>query len=469
MTTTQVQAAPSAPSTQPATGLLLTVLLGGLFMSLLDISIVNIAIGPLRDGLHASGAQLQLIVSGYVMTYAVLLVTGARLGGRLGHRTVFRCGLAGFVLTSAACGLAPTAPALIGCRLAQGAAAAFMLPQVMSLIQVCFPAGPSRSRALGWYGLVLASGTVSGQLLGGVLLQLDVAGLGWRSIFLVNVPIGLVLLWLSARALPRHTRTPGTNLDVAGTGLLGAIIGLLVVPLVLGHENGWPVWGFVAWGIAALLVPVFVVVERAASAPVVPGDLLRTPGLLTGLTVVLVVITGYAAYLFVFSVHLQTTLGMSPLGTGLTFLPLAIGFAASSLLSPHLPAHVTRWLIPAGLLLCAVVFVALGQVVGDGNRPGAVLLVLFGLVGVGQGFAITPVMGIALSRVPVRRAGEASGVLSCAFQLAQVLGVAAVGSLFLSVADRSGTASAAHLICVLIALGLGLGIVAARRLLIVTR
>ena len=127
MTTTQVQAAPSPPTTQPATGLLLTVLLGGLLMSLLDISIVNIAIGPLRDGLHASGAQLQLIVSGYVMTYAVLLVTGARLGGRLGHRTVFRGGLTGFVLTSAACGLAPTAPALIGCRLAQGAAAAFML------------------------------------------------------------------------------------------------------------------------------------------------------------------------------------------------------------------------------------------------------------------------------------------------------------------------------------------------------
>lgn len=444
-------------------------LLGGLFMSLLDVSIVNVAIGTLRADLQASGAQLQLIVSGYVMTYAVLLITGARLGGRLGHRAAFRAGLAGFVLASAACGLAPTATALIACRLVQGAAAAFMLPQVMSLIQICFPAGPRRAGALGWYGLVLALGTVSGQLLGGVLLQWNIAGLQWRTVFLVNVPVGLVLLWLSGRALPRHTRTPRTGLDVAGTILLGAIIGLVVVPLVLGHENGWPLWGFIAWGVAALLLPLFVLVERAAAAPVVPGDLLRTPGLLVGLTVVVVTIGGYASYLFAFAVHLQTTIGLSPLQTGLTFLPLAIGFAASSLACPRLPARVTRVLIPVGLLVCVATFLAIGRIIAAGHRPGVGLLLLFAVVGLGQGFAITPVMGLALSRVRVERAGEASGVLSCAFQLAQVVGVAGVGSVFLSAADHSGTASAARLVCVVIAAALLVGVVASRRLLAATR
>ncbi|MFC6707021.1 MFS transporter [Flexivirga alba] len=369
MTTTQVRPAPSRQPTAPASGLLLAVLLGGLFMSLLDISIVNVAIGPLRDGLHASGAQLQLIVSGYVMTYAVLLITGARLGGRIGHRAVFRAGLAGFVLASAACGMAPTATLLIVCRLVQGGAAAFMLPQVMSLIQICFPAGPQRSRALGWYGLVLALGTVSGQLLGGVLLRWDVARLDWRTVFLVNVPVGLVLLWMSGRSLPRHTRAPRTGLDISGTILLGSIIGLVVVPLVLGRENGWPLWGFIAWGIAALLLPVFVLVERSGAAPVIPGDLLRTPGLLMGLAVVVVTIAGYAAYLFAFAVHLQTTLQLSPLKTGLTFLPLAVGFAVSSLACPRLPARISRTLIPVGLLLCVISFLGSERSPRTGNDP----------------------------------------------------------------------------------------------------
>lgn len=469
MTSTQARPAPAAPSTRAASGLLLTVLLGGLFMSLLDISIVNVAIGPLRDGLHASGAQLQLAVSGYVMAYAVLLVTGARLGGRLGHRTVFRAGLAGFVMASAACGFAPSATVLIICRLVQGSAAAVMLPQVMSLIQLCFPAGPRRSRALGWYGLVLSMGTVAGQLLGGVLLDLDVAGLTWRAVFLVNVPIGLVLLGLSARALPRHTSTQGVTLDLPGTALFGTIIGLVVVPLVLGHETHWPVWGFIAWGVAGCLVPLFVAVERAAAAAVIPGALLRTPGLLAGLAVVLVTIAGYAAYLFVLSVHLQTALGMSPLQTGLAFLPLAVGFAISSLLSPHLPLPAQRALIPLGLALATAVYPLLGAVIGGGHRPGSTVHLCFALIGLGQGFTITPVMGLALSRVPATRAGEASGVVSCTFQVAQVIGVAALGSVFLGRAERAGSAAAAQLICLLIAAGLLLGLVAAGRLLRQTR
>ncbi|WP_446663636.1 MFS transporter [Flexivirga sp. B27] len=454
---------------EPPTGLLLTVLLGGLFMSLLDASIVNVAVGSLRHGLHTSGAQLQLIVSGYVMSYAVLLITGARLGGRLGHRAVIRSGLLGFVLTSAACGFAPTATALIVCRLAQGAAAALLLPQVMSLIQICFPSGRRRTRALGWYGLVLALGTVSGQLLGGVLLDLDPAGLGWRTVFLVNVPVGLVLLRLSAHALPRHTRTAAGQLDVAGTTVFGAIVGLVVIPLVLGHETGWPTWGFVLWGIVLGILPVFVLIERASSSPVLPGDVLRAPGLLAGVGVILVMITAYAAELFVFAVHFQTTLQMSPMATGLAFLPLAVGFAVSSLSCPRLPVAVVRSLIPVGLLVCAAGFVALGMVMGDGQRPGAESAAVFAIIGVGQGFAVTPVIGLALTKVPAERAGEASGVLSCAFQIAQVIGVAALGSVFLGAAADAGTAAAARLVCLLLAAALSAGAYIARRLLVATR
>lgn len=469
MATTTLRPPKSSTRSLPRPGLLLTVVLGGLFMNLLDISIVNVAIGQLAGRLHAGGAQLQLIVSGYVMAYAALLILGARLGGRFGHRRIFRIGLAAFVITSAACGAAPAAGALVLFRLLQGAAAALMLPQVMSLIQLCFAPGKERTRALGWYGLVLAVGSVAGQVLGGALLSADPFGLGWRVVFLVNVPVGVTLYWCARVALPADTRQPVTGFDIPGVAIFGALIGLVVIPLVLGRELHWPFWGFVCWGIALALLPAFVATERRAAAPVMPAELLRAPGLMAGACTLLVGVGGYAGMLFTMSVHLQTAVRLGPMATGLTFLPLAIGFAATSLASPRMPQAATRRLIPVGIVCTGIALALLAAHERLGQRPDAELVVVLLVLGAAMGMATTPVMGLALTRVPLVRAGEASGVLSTTFQLAQVIGVAGVGSLYLDRAAVHGSSSAIGLSLTVLATAMSLALVASLLLLRSTR
>src|SRR2546423_2598534 len=209
----------AAPRTRSSGVLLATILLGQ-FMAILDVTIVNVAVPTIRTDLHAGGAGLQLVVAGYTISYAVLLITGARLGDRLGHRRVFLAGLVVFTAASLACGLAGTTAALIGYRLVQGAGAALMVPQVLSLIQRHFT-GADRARAFGIYGVVLAGGAVVGQVAGGALVGADVGGTGWRPVFLVNVPIAVLLVVLAARLLPADRGEPGRRLDVPGVLTLG--------------------------------------------------------------------------------------------------------------------------------------------------------------------------------------------------------------------------------------------------------
>src|SRR3989442_4046051 len=248
---------PTAAVAQTSPGLsgrmkvLLGLILTGQFMAVLDASIVNVAIPTIRLDLGASGSDLQLIVAGYVIAYAVLLITGARLGMRLGFRTAFLWGLALFTAASLGCGIAPTSQALIVVRAIQGAGAALMVPQVFSLIQRNFT-GAARAQALSTWAATLALGGLIGQVLGGVLVTADLFGTGWRPVFLVNVPIGLALLVASRRLLPLDQRTPARPLDLAGLLSLAAAVLLLVVPLVLGHEEGWPAWTFLSLGASVI-------------------------------------------------------------------------------------------------------------------------------------------------------------------------------------------------------------------------
>jgi MFS family permease len=220
-------------------GLVLAVVLIGQFMAVLDASIVNVAAPSIHASLHASGASLQLVVAGYIITYAVLLVTGARLGDIAGHRRVFLGGLVLFTLASLGCGLAGTAGELIALRFAQGAGAAVMIPQVLSLIQRTH-AGPDprpRARAMSSYSAVLAGGVVVGQLVGGLLISANLFGSSWRPVFLVNVPIGVALLAVGARALPHGKGEPGRTLDLPGLALLTPAVLAFVLPLVLGQPE----------------------------------------------------------------------------------------------------------------------------------------------------------------------------------------------------------------------------------------
>jgi MFS family permease len=413
-------------------GLLLSVLLAGQFMAILDVSVVNVAAESIKVDLSASGAALQLVVAGYTIAYAVLLVTGARLGDRLAHRRVFLAGLALFTLASLACGLAWSTNSLVALRFVQGIGAALMVPQVLSLIQRNF-SGPARARALGQYAAVIAGGAVVGQVLGGLLVSADLFGTGWRPVFLINVPVGALLLVLAARWLPRDAGEPGRRFDRAGLITLALAVLLLVVPLVLGHETGWPLWGWLAMAGSVLAFAVFVLVERRAAAPLAPASVLRAPGLRAALMALALTMAGYGGFLFSTALHLQAGLGYRPLRAGLTFVVAAGCFGVASLNWRRVPARWYPALPPVGFSLGALGLLGIALDVRAGTGLGALFWLGEAVYGIGFGAGFSPVIALALARVPVAEAADASGLLTTMTQLAQVIGVATFGTIYLSV------------------------------------
>jgi len=332
-------------------GLVLAVVLIGQFMAVLDASIVNVAAPSIHASLRASGAGLQLVVAGYTITYAVVLVTGARLGDILGHRRVFLAGLVLFTLASLGCGLAGTAGLLIALRFGQGVGAALMIPQVLSLIQRTH-AGPARARAMSRYSAVLAGGAVVGQLVGGLLISANLFDSGWRPVFLVNVPIGVLLLVVGVRGLPHGKGEPGRTLDLAGLALLTPAVLAFVLPLVLGQPERWPAWGWVLMAASVPLVAAFAAAERrvarSGGTPLIPGRVLRVPGVPVAIAALFTVMTIFSGFFFTLALHLQDGLGYSPLRAGLTFAPAAATFALVSLNWRRLPARWHSALIVAG-------------------------------------------------------------------------------------------------------------------------
>ena len=455
-------AAPALPVQAGLSGrqkVLLALILTGQFMAVLDASIVNVAIPTIRLDLRATGADLQLIVAGYVIAYAVLLITGARLGMRFGFGRTFLWGLGIFTAASLACGIAPNSATLIVVRSIQGGGAALMVPQVFSLIQRNF-AGASRAQALSLWAATLALGGVVGQVLGGLLVTADLFGTAWRPVFLVNVPIGLVLLVASIRLLPVDHRDPARPLDLAGLVSLAAAVLLLVVPLVLGHEQGWPLWTFVSMAGSVFAVAVFAVVERSVDrsggAPLIAGRVLRAPGLAAALVAIVLALASYGGFLFTFTQHLQLGLHDSALTAGLTFTPMAIGFAIASLNWRRLPSRWHDLVIPIGCVIAAVGYTVTGLTVADGTGGGLLLPVGLFVAGFGQGMAASPIITVALSRVAPQDAPDASGVLTTVIQLGLVVGVATFGSVFLTQAAIPGP----HPTVDAIAITLGLIVVA---------
>jgi MFS family permease len=293
-------------------GSLLGVLLAGQFIANVDTAIVNIAIPSIAEDFPASPGQLALVGAGYLVAYAVLLVTGARLGSLLGTRPVFLGGLLVFTLASLACGLAPGIGWLVAARVAQGAGAALMVPQVLSAIQRYF-SGTSRVRALGYYAVALSGGAVAGQVLGGLLISANLFGAGWRPIFLLNVPIGALLLIAARRVLPAEVREPG-RIDPCGVSLLSTSVLLVILPLALGPEQDWPLWAWLCLAVSVPAIGGFVVVERRVAArggrPLVDPALPRHVGVRLGLLAHGLTTLTYLALLFVVALYLQQGLGM---------------------------------------------------------------------------------------------------------------------------------------------------------------
>jgi MFS family permease len=417
----------------------LAVVLAGQFMAVLDASVVNVAAPSIHTGLHASGAGLQLVIAGYVVTYAVLMVTGARLGDILGHRRMFLAGLALFTLASLGCGLAASTGVLVALRFVQGAGAAAMIPQVLSLIQRSFT-GPARARPMRLYAAVLAGGAVAGQVLGGVLVSADLLGSTWRPVFLLNVPIGAILFLAGLRSLPPGLGEPGRRLDLAGLATLTPAVLALVLPLVLGQSEHWPVWGWACLAASGVLFAVFALVERHAGArggsPLIPGRLLRLPGVATGIVALFCVMAVFGGFFFALALHLQGGLGDSPLRAGLTFAPAALAFGLVSLNWQRVPARWHVALIVGGFAANAAGLLLLADVFRRGSSGGWLLLLAVTLAGAGMAAAFGPLMTGVVMRVPVSDAADATGVIVTANQLALVVGVATFGTLYLNLAGH---------------------------------
>jgi MFS family permease len=402
----------SAPVPRTRTGSLLAIVLTAQFMAMLDTNIVNVAAATIQSSLGASGPALQLVLAGYTIAYAVLLITGARLGSLLGYRRAFLLGLLLFTVASAACGLALSTGELIAFRLAQGVGAALLIPQVFSFIQLSF-SGPARARALGWYAAVISVGVVAGQILGGLLASADLFGTGWRPIFLVNVPIGLALLALGRR-LPDPPGVPSRRLDLPGLVLLSLAVLSFVVALLFGP--------LLLLGVSLLFVVAFVLVQRSSSSPLMPLRLFRAPFLLSSLAALVAMMVSYGGFMFTVALYLQEGLGYSPLLAGLSFVPNAVCFGLTGML------RFPRPFITVGLTVAALSMVVIAFFIG---HPW-VYLAMQVPAGIGSALAFSPLMARALARVAPTEASDASGLLTTNVQLAQVVGVATLGSLYLT-------------------------------------
>lgn len=410
------------------------------FMTLLDVSIVNVALPSMQVGIGATPSDLQWVVSGYALSFGVVLVPAGRTGDVIGRRTMFIAGVLTFGIASLLSGRAPTSAILVASRLLQGGGAGLLNPQVSGLIQELFR-GRERGRAFGLLGATIGVSSAVGPVVGGLIIGAAGPASGWRWIFLVNLPVVVVVLILAARWLPppppRHTRR--VDLDPVGVTLLGVGVGTLLLPLVEGSRGGgvtFPWWIALVGAalIAALLGWEGVHASRGGS-PVVDLALFRVAGFPSGATVSAVYFAGFTSVFFILTIYLQLSLGFSALMAGLTVTPYAAGSAVGSALGGRLVHRFGRLLVTGGLVMSLLGLVAVDlalRVVGGAQLGWALALPLL-LTGLGSGFVISPNITLTLHDVPVERAGTAEGVLQTGQRLGTAAGIALVGAVYFAV------------------------------------
>jgi EmrB/QacA subfamily drug resistance transporter len=442
----------------------LPIVLAGTFMVVLDFFIVNVALPSMQARLHASDGAVEWVVAGYSLTSAVLLIAASRLGDRTGHRRVFGLGLALFTLSSAACGLAGSPGMLVAARLVQGAAAAMLMPNVLSLIGMLYD-GVDRARALAAYGMTMGLAAVSGQLIGGLLVQADIAGLGWRSVFLINIPVGAAALAATPRLVPESAHRDGRRIDALGTVLATAAVTAIVLPLVEGRAHGWPLWTWLSLGAAPVILAGFAAQQQRHPAPLIARELFRARGFTAGLITQLVFWVGQASFFLVLALYLQQGRGLSALHSGLVFTILAVAYLAASMPAPGLPEPHGRRVLAIGALTLAAGHGLLALAVGEDGVGGSILALVPGLalVGAGMGLGITPLATLIMSGMKPEHAGATSGVLATAQNVGNAIGVAVIGALFFG-AVASGIGGAFEL-CEIVLAGVLLVVVALTRLM----
>jgi EmrB/QacA subfamily drug resistance transporter len=431
--------------------LALLIVLMAPFMATVDFYIIFVASPSIQYGLHASPEQIQFVIAGYTIAYGVNLITAGRLGDTYGRKRIFMIGMTSFVITSTLCAFAQDPLTLIITRVFQGTAAALMFPQALSIIQATFTS-KQKNVAVAFFGIALGIGATAGQLLGGFLVQANLFNLDWRLIFLVNVPIGIGTLIAALLIVHESKSEKPIQLDIGGAAFMSVILFLILYPLIEGRSAGWPWWMYAAIILSIILIVSFILFERrlstsehyntknskrlhsASKSPLVPLLLFKDRSFVIGTSIIIIFYIGYTAFIFVLTFYLQNGLGLSPLTSGLTFLPLGVGFLVSSSLTPKIVPKLDAGILKIGAIIIIIGYVLLiittHQESNIGLRWSELLQYMF-IIGIGNGFLVVPLIDIILSRVRDQQyAGAASGVYNTMTAIGNAMGIAFIGSIF---------------------------------------
>ncbi|MFI6999009.1 MFS transporter [Nocardia sp. NPDC050175] len=428
-----------------------SVVMIGMFMAILDSYIVVVAGPAIRADLGASEGQLQWILAGYQLSYAVLMITGGRFADVYGRKRIFILGAVVFTLSSIACAAAQDPGMLIAARVVQGLGAALMVPQVFAMIAVLVPEH-GRHRVFGVLGVVIGMATIGGQLIGGLLIGADLFGSQWRGVFWVNVPIGVATILLAAKYVPESRAAGARKLDVPGVLALSVALVLLTFPLIQGRDAGWPWWTWACFAASAATFAVFVAIERgvdrAGGDPLVQLALFAQRSFAVGIVLVLCVYAFLTSYYLALSISMQEGLGLSALGAGLVYAPAATTFFVFSMVASRLMPKYGRRVLEVGSIVVATGYLTTAVVLlyGPEITPALVIPLLM-LQSVGGGLLITPLLSTVLSGISPDSVGTASGALSTAQQVGGALGVAVIGAVFFASfhpGTDGGAAAAGH-------------------------
>jgi EmrB/QacA subfamily drug resistance transporter len=442
---TSSQWAGQADPPDPRRWIALIVMMIAAFMDLVDVTVVNIALPAIRTDLGATYSASQWITGGYTLMFGLFLIVGGRLGDRYGRKAVFLAGTVGFTVASALCGIAPNPTFLVAARLIQGVATALMIPQILATVYATFPP-KERAGASGAYGGVTGLAAVVGPLMAGLLIGNDVLGLGWRSVFLINIPIGVIAFVLALVYVKDSKSWQPPRMDLLGALIITVAMFLLLFPLVQGREQGWPAWMVVALVASPFVVAAYVAHARSAARrgadPLVPLRLFGQPGFSLAMLALLLFDAVMISFSLVLSVTLQTGLGLGPFATGLLYLPWAIGGGIAATLAQNLVPKLGGRLVAIGAIIKAGGVFWLAAVLAVDTTAWYLLAPSLLLVGFGMGLVLGTAFTVGGATVEARDAGAASGALTASLQVGGAIGIALLSVLFFNV--LAGSASAAY-------------------------
>ncbi|ELP63799.1 MFS transporter [Streptomyces turgidiscabies] len=414
----------------------LAIVMTAAFMDLVDVTIVNVAIPSIQQEAGASFSQIQWITAGYALAFAAGLVTGGRLGDIHGRKRLFLVGIGGFTLASALCGFAANPEMLVASRILQGAMAAMMVPQVLSIVHATFPAH-ERGKVFGLFGAIVGLGAVTGPLLGALLTEWDLFGLGWRPIFLINLPVGIAGFILGHRFITESKAPKALKLDLVGVALVTLGLLMLLYPLTRGRELGWPLWGYLsmagALGVFGALVAYEKRKARIDGSPLIELSLFKVRSFAAGIAVQTVFGVGLGVFFLVWTLYMQAGLGWSPLRAGLTGVPFSIAVSVAAGMSVQkLVPRFGRKVLQAGALLMGLgvlIYIWESGHYGLAIASWQMALPLV-VMGAGMGLIVAPLTDAVLSEVPKEHAGSASGLINTVQQMGYALGLGLVSVVF---------------------------------------